>query len=651
MSDVYICHSPSDIVLAQKLMSFLELGGYSCTKDSNEAGKTKVFLLIHSKSSASSEVVVKLLSVASFSDKTVVIPYMADDTPLSPAFEFYLTGARRIEPDITNNDYAFEALGSAVKAIISQDGANPPAQPQPSGVNASAGSGPDLQNISFDPSQLQYHTFAQDNVGKKKSSKKLAVIISCIVGTLVIAGGVVAVVLIMNNNSKNIDEPSGGGSQTSQVSMASGSGRSDAQSKTIENYELSLQNKKCTGTYKGEVNENGRPDGSGVFEGTYSLDDESTIKIVYTGSFSDGEAVDSSGNATMNEEAPEGSSFIRKEYKGGIRNGLNHGSGKLLFVSNGEVIVSEEYEGDWENDVRSGSGKTTVIFPNGDKLLYDGDYENDSFSGKGTYTYEYATGDTDKKIYIGEFKNNMFNGKGICTIEYKDGSVGTYNGEWTNDTLAGNGTITITHKTGDLKSYEYVGELYEGMQHGSGKETSVYKNGDKIVSTGEWSMGKQTGNGTYLFTMAEGDTKSIEYKGSYADGKYSGTGTLVTTMRNGDVETKTGDWKEGKFSGKGKYSIEYKTGKVKSTVYEGRLNDSVMRGRGTYTVTGSDGQVMVYEGSWNGFELDGKMTKTNSKGKVVEVQEGKFKNLSIVSGTVKTYDENGKLLITESFGG
>lgn len=689
MSDVYICHSPADIIISQKLRVFLENNGFLCSTDSSEAGSARVFLLIHSKSSASSEGILRLLSVAAFSDKTVTIPYMADDTPLEPSFEFYLTGAKAIKPDISNNDYAFDALLAAVDTTINgkeTDAENtvpapqtelPPAEPTDSGQamdsapaaaseqsqenSAPEKTGPSLQdgptaeqdtppaaNPNFDPSQIQYNYYNQVVTSeKKKAGRKRVVIISSIIaGAAVVAAAAVIVILMMNNRAP-VEE--------SSAPAVSENAPSETKTSTLGELELSLQNLNCTGTYTGEVNENGKPDGNGVFEGKYTYNDkiketEYEVNIIYKGRFSDGQAVDSSGKAVMNEDFPEESYMIKKEYTGSVRNGLCHGHGKLKIAYNDMSIVSDEYDGEWENDVRNGNGTTVTTFPNGDKIIYDGDWENDCFSGNGTFTMEYAQGDTIKKTYIGGFRNNMFNGKGICTYEYKDGSIGSYNGEWTNDELTGNGTISIKNTNGDLKSYEYVGEIYESLRHGSGKETTIFRNGDKIINTGEWILDKQNGEGTEIHYFSSGDIDTIEYKGNFKDGKHEGKGKCVTKMKNGDVETKDGNFTNGELNGKGTYSVEYKTGNVKSTVYEGEIENNIMKGKGTYTATSRDGQTSVFEGTWSGYTLNGTMTKKTKDGKLAEVKEGLFKNMVLISGTIKTYDENGKLLITETFG-
>ena len=61
-------------------------------------------------------------------------------------------------------------------------------------------------------------------------------------------------------------------------------------------------------------------------------------------------------------------------------------------------------------------------------------------------------------------------------------------------------------------------ELKDGTQHGKGKGTMKYDNGNKYK--GEWENGKKHGGGTYRYA------KGNVYEGEFANSKKHGTGTM-----------------------------------------------------------------------------------------------------------------------------
>lgn len=124
------------------------------------------------------------------------------------------------------------------------------------------------------------------------------------------------------------------------------------------------------GTYTGEVNKDGKPEGKGVFKSQNAKGDKWT-------------------------------------YEGAFKNGTFEGKGSLTFAS------GDKREGDFRNGGENGQIKETVD----GKLFYEGEFKNSVKDGKGK-AYNLKNG---KLIYDGEFKNNQLHGQG--TYYNDDGSV------------------------------------------------------------------------------------------------------------------------------------------------------------------------------------------------------------------------------------
>ena len=220
------------------------------------------------------------------------------------------------------------------------------------------------------------------------------------------------------------------------------------------------------GSYIGELNEQGIPNGKGKY-------------LFKNGEIYEGEIVDDNFEGEGKYIYEDG-----KYYIGHWKDNLRQGKG-ILYDKNGNI----EYDGNFANDVFEGNGK--YIWENGDyyvgefknglsngkgilyyktgDIKYIGDFANDKFEGDGKYIYE------DKQYYKGEFKNGLKHGKGIL---YNKDENTIYDGDFIEGKFHGNGKYV--YNNGDY----YIGEFKNGLCHGIGKEYD--KNGN-IISEGEWN--------------------------------------------------------------------------------------------------------------------------------------------------------------------
>ena len=147
------------------------------------------------------------------------------------------------------------------------------------------------------------------------------------------------------------------------------------------------------GTYKGEVDFNGKMCGKGVY--TYT-----------------------NGNV----------------YEGRFKDGVKQGEGVFTWAD-GNV-----YDGLWEDDMRNGRGE--YRYKNGNR--YVGDWKDNVKNGVGEFFY------SSGEKYEGSFENSLRHGHGV--FYYRNGAV--FEGEWINDMLNGEGILTA--KDGSRKRQKWV---------------------------------------------------------------------------------------------------------------------------------------------------------------------------------------------------
>ena len=135
MSDVFISHSSKDKDIADKVVEYLEERGLTCwiaprdiVPGSNWASSistaitaSKVFLVIYSANSSESDQVTKEISLAEAKKNVTVLPYKIDQTELTGAYEYYLTGAHWIYADYKKKDYKLEELYQIITGITGKN--------------------------------------------------------------------------------------------------------------------------------------------------------------------------------------------------------------------------------------------------------------------------------------------------------------------------------------------------------------------------------------------------------------------------------------------------------------------------------------------------------------------------------------------------
>ncbi len=206
----------------------------------------------------------------------------------------------------------------------------------------------------------------------------------------------------------------------------------------------------------------------------------------------------------------------------------------------------------------------------------DYDYTGDKKSGKphGYGTMVFKNGD----IYIGEFYEGLQHGKGLYLTSY-----GEYEGSWVVGSLTGEGTYT------DLDGGKYTGEFINFNKHGQG--SYVYSNGDMYI--GGWENDCFYGQGKYI---SFGDIELVgEFDGRSAYGNLATRGSqnifTCTFYYTGERKETSAlfPWRP---SGKGKNVIA-------GNIYEGEFDDIYFKG----TYTGIDGTKYtgeMKEGSFDG---------------------------------------------------
>ncbi|KAF4694833.1 phosphatidylinositol-4-phosphate 5-kinase-like protein 1 [Perkinsus olseni] len=260
-------------------------------------------------------------------------------------------------------------------------------------------------------------------------------------------------------------------------------------------------------------------------------------------------------------------------YNGGIKDGLFHGKGTLIYQGN------EKYEGDWVYGKREGHGRFTYS----DGAVYDGQWVDDHIQGYGVS--HFASGNS----YEGNWENGRINGTG--KLKYNNGDV--YEGEWHDGKMHGHGVYRYAE--GDV----YDGEWREDKRHGKGTVTYVSAKGQVVEKyEGDWVNGKMQGQGTYHY--ADGGV----YKGDWVDGKMCGKG--VYTFPNGNRYE--GQWVDDLKEGYG--VLTYTNGER----YEGYWKQDKVHGKGTLVYTYGD----KYVGDW----MD---AKKHGEGELIYSNGDKFK--------------------------
>ncbi|MCR4780079.1 MAG: TIR domain-containing protein [Ruminiclostridium sp.] len=489
MADIFISHSSKDSKTAMMLCEYLEDNGLTCWISSRDiaAGSdwaasistainaAKAFLLIYSKNSSQSEQVARELGIVETKGHIAVIPYRADETPLTGSFEYFLTSAHWIVADVKNKEYKLDDLFrdiTNVQGITVRPKKKPPEEPP-----------------------VTVTETKPDTAGKKPGLSKKAVAAVC--GAT--AAGLICVgtaVFFLINGSSSEPEPVQTTTSTTAASTTAPpettttpDDTDDAKKKmtktdTVTDKEVSINysGRICRGTYTGEVDSRGIPHGQGEFNGEYNNDDGGYGKVYYKGGFDNGNCSDKMAYAEQ-------------------------------YLSDGMKCVLRCA---YENGMENGYGECVWTFPDKeDKITYRGNWKNSKYNGSGVLTTIFENGTVSK--YVGNFKDGLCEGQVKHTISYPEGGVKldySYEGDWSAGSKEGQGSEKTVFSDGKTDSYE--GGFSAGKREGHGKNTTTYSNGTVTVTEGEFSDGSPVDGTPFTNYSADG---SVLKTGTWKNGK------------------------------------------------------------------------------------------------------------------------------------
>ena len=253
-------------------------------------------------------------------------------------------------------------------------------------------------------------------------------------------------------------------------------------------------------------------------------------------------------------------------YKGGVLNGMRHGSGTNQWPD------GQTYSGEWQNDSRNGRG--THIWKDGRTVT--GNWKNGHLHGKIYFRWPNGA------VFDGSACMGKKEGKGVTTRP--DGTV--YNGNYSGGKENGFGTLIRPDGS------KYRGEFKNGMKEGHGVMLRSSQTYD-----GEWLKDKPHGQGRVVWP------NGAMYNGQFQSGTYSGMGVYVWPSG----KRYAGHWEKGVKHGHGVHT--WPSGQV----YDGAYSKGVREGYGR--MTWPDGS--VYCGGFQSNQRCGQGVQTDSNGAVV----------------------------------
>ena len=227
------------------------------------------------------------------------------------------------------------------------------------------------------------------------------------------------------------------------------------------------------------------------------------------------------------------------QYYGDVVNTLYQGKGKFKYLKGGV------YEGDFSASKRSGIG--TFKWVNGD--VYTGTWKNDLMED-GIYTFN------DGRVYKGKFQgNNLIKGyidlgKAAATYGFssftanvEDGKINSVNYK-KNNGFSFNGNVNGYAEIKYASGNTYVGNVSNGVRHGSG--TYKWMSGNSVLAyySGNWANDSMDGSGKYYYSS--NDYPYIS--GTFVKGKLEGSAqyyknaqqTFTTTWASGKCKNNNG---------------------------------------------------------------------------------------------------------------
>ncbi|MBR3824732.1 MAG: leucine-rich repeat protein [Lachnospiraceae bacterium] len=206
MADVFISHSSIDKEIADKVCAALEAKGLTCwiaPRDivpgsewavaiSNAIAEIKAMVVIYSANSQQSTQVPKEIALAEKRGKNI-LPYKIDDTELTGAFEYYLSGSHWIVADPKKDEYKLDEMYGVIVGMMQQ-----PTQQITKNTY--------IDNLIIqNPEQVTVQV--QDAVaGVKPCKKKVFLVIGMVAAVVALLVGILLVAKYMQSKGEDLKE-------------------------------------------------------------------------------------------------------------------------------------------------------------------------------------------------------------------------------------------------------------------------------------------------------------------------------------------------------------------------------------------------------------------------------------------------------------
>ena len=483
MSDVFLSHSSKDKPIADKVCDFLEGKGLSCwiaprnivpgsdwaASISTAVTTCKVFLLIYSANSAVSDQVARELSLAESAQGVFVVPYKVDNTDLTGAFQYYLTGSHWVTANYAKKDYKLEELYNNIISITGMNVQNITNNTYIDNLHIHGGDGSPEQinnavNSAIKMSNGGAPVPASESNAPAPAAKvksKMPIILAAVCAVLVI--GSVGAFLALSGNDDDDSSSEKAKSDISSSAVESQNDDSDDSSaptrKQGEKTDVKIAfygYSDCVGTYSGELNDVGVPDGKGTYKATFTRkynDEDTTNELTYEGDFVNGVA---NGQGTSVDKYAD----VVREYVGGFDNNSWNGKGELTYTYSSGDYSKSVFKGTYTDCSMNGEGECTAYYNNGDIYVYNGEWKDSKKNGKGFDTRTFAADEynREKQTREGTFVDGVFAGdNNKCTDYYKDGTYIVRTGKFENNEFI-SGTKETYDASGNLVKTENVEE-------------------------------------------------------------------------------------------------------------------------------------------------------------------------------------------------
>lgn len=508
MKKVFISYATEDRAVAQRVYDALTSIKINCwmAPQSISAGadytteiprgikQCQAFVLILSKHSQESLWVKKEVNVAINSKKLIYV-IKIDDSELNESFEFSLTDIQ-LSSYNDNLELLAKHLDDMVEPLSDDEGE------QDYGYAQTSMSEEKYFDIINNASNREDNKNNHISIVDKRR-KAVSTIIMTVCLVLMIASAVLLAVTLIGDFAG--DNNSASASDAVQLP-----GQTSFMLNTIS----------FTGTYTGNLNDNGRADGLGQFSGKSEKNTDAT----YVGDFKEG-LVTGKGTAKLNYA--DGRIM---EITGEFKNGLPEGKCSVRTIkADGE---EHYFEGYYSKGYANGEGVRTVTKVNGDVHTYEGTFKNGNPDGMLRETVVCANGDI--KEYYGEFSKNNWNGKISVSAQYARGAKSTFEGTCVNGDYEGEAVYIYESEEGDI--VEYTGDYSKNKKNGKGVIKTTQTDGTKTIYTGDFVDNQKQGNGEFIKFYPDGTR--IEVKGAFANDmsadntpytKYDADGNVIET--------------------------------------------------------------------------------------------------------------------------